>query len=138
MAPPNTRTPETVEYVLAQLADGDSLRKACANAQVPPSTFLGWVEADEQLAEQYAAARARGADLEFDRLNEAAAEMPPSNDKGQVDLGWVAWKRMQIDTMKWTLSKKRPERYGDRIDLTTGGKALGLAINIDLGKGEAA
>ena len=45
---------------------------------------------------------------------------------------------MQNDTMKWTPSKKRPERYGDRIDLTTGGKALGLAINIDLGKGEAA
>ena len=134
----NPRKPQIIEQVLSRLTDGSSLREASLEADVAPSTFLGWVEADEQLAERYARARATGADLEFDRLGEIAAEPPPLNDKGQVDSGWVQWKRMQIDTAKWTLSKKRPERYGDKLDVTSGGKAVGLAINIDLNKPEAA
>jgi hypothetical protein len=134
----NTRKPQIIEQVLGRLAEGASLRESCLEAKIAPSTYLGWVEADEALAEQYARARATGADLEFDKLGELAAEPPPLNDKGQVDSGWVQWKRMQIDTAKWTLSKKRPERYGDRIDVTSGGKAVGLAINIDLKSSEAA
>jgi hypothetical protein len=138
MAAQNPRKPQITELVLQRLTEGESLRKACIEADIAPSTFLGWVEADEQLSERYARARATGADLEFDKLEELAAEPPPLNDKGQVDSGWVQWKRMQIDTAKWTLSKKRPERYGDKLDVTSGGKAVGLAINIDLNKPEAA
>lgn len=134
----NTRKPQIIELVLQRLTEGESLRKACLEAKIAPSTFLGWVDAEDDLTERYARARATGADLEFDKLEEMAAEPPPLNDKGQVDSGWVQWKRMQIDTAKWTLSKKRPERYGDRIDVTSNGKAVGLAINIDLKSSEAA
>lgn len=123
---------EKTDIVLELLEQGESLRQAAKTAGVAASTFLGWVEASEELAERYARARARGADLEFDKLIETAAEPPPIDDKGRVDSGWVNWKRMQIDTMKWTLAKKRPERYGEKLDLNHSG-AVGLNIAINLG-----
>lgn len=122
---------DAIELVLELLQQGESLRKAAKQAKVAPSTFLLWCERDEKLAERYARARSMGADLEFDRLNDAAAELPPVNDKGQIDNGWVQWKRLQIDTMKWTLAKKRPERYGDKMEHQHTGE-VALAINIDL------
>ena len=79
----NTRKPQIIELVLQRLTEGESLRKACVEADIAPSTFLGWVDADEFLSEHYARARATGADLEFDKLGELAAEQPPVNDKGQ-------------------------------------------------------
>ena len=48
-----------------------------------------------------------------------------------VDIGWVAWKRVQIDTMKWLLSKRNPKKYGDKIGLEHSGEInVGLADRI--------
>jgi len=123
---------DKVDRVIELLEQGESLRRAASDAGVAASTFLGWCEVDEQLAERYARARARGAEVEFERLREIVEEEPPVDDKGRVDSGWVQWKRMQVDTFKWQLAKKRPERYGDKVGIEHSGN-VGLAINIDLG-----
>lgn len=122
---------KAIEAVLASLETGESLRKSAFKAAIPASTFLLWVEEDEKLSERYAQARARGVEVEFDRLQEIVEEVPPKNENGMTDTGWIAWKRLQVDTFKWQLSKKRPERYGDKIDLKHSG-AVGLNINIKL------
>jgi hypothetical protein len=122
---------QAITVVLDSLATGESLRKSATKANVPASTFLLWVEEDEKLAERYAQARARGVEVEFDRLQEIVEEVPPKNENGMTDSGWIAWKRLQVDTFKWQLSKKRPERYGDKIDLKHSG-SVGLSININL------
>lgn len=77
-------------------------------------------------------ARATGADIGFEELMEQAAEAPPCDATGKTDSGWVAWKRLQVDTAKWVLAKKRPERYGDRVEQHHTG-SVGLSIAIDLG-----
>lgn len=118
--------------VCERLADGQSLRRACREEGVKAPTFLDWVEQDEDVAERYARARATGAEVEFERLREIVEEEPPTDMQGKTDSGWVAWKRMQVDTFKWQLSKKRPERYGDRIEQHHTG-TVGLSIAIDLG-----
>lgn len=122
---------QAITTVLESLATGESLRKSAAKANIPPSTFLLWVEESEELSEQYMRARARGVEVEFDRLQEIVEEKPPQNDNGMTDTGWIAWKRLQVDTFKWQLSKKRPERYGDKIDVKHSGN-VGLNISIDL------
>lgn len=122
---------QAITTVLESLATGASLRKSAEKANIPPSTFLLWVEDSEELSEQYMRARARGVEVEFDRLQEIVEEKPPQNDNGMTDTGWIAWKRLQVDTFKWQLSKKRPERYGDKIDVKHSGN-VGLNINIDL------
>ena len=109
------------DAICARLEEGESLRSAAAIAGVAPSSFIEWVKKDEALAEQYAQARARGADAEFDALQDLADEQPPVTEKGGIDSGWVAWQRNRIDVRKWTLARKAPKKYGDKIDLNHSG-----------------
>ena len=43
--------------------------------------------------------------------------------------------RVQIDSLKWVLSKIAPKKYGDKLDVTSNGKALPTSINIVLDNG---
>lgn len=96
------------------VAEGNSLRAACESVGFSHSTFLDWCRDNEELANQYARARDNGVDAEFERLQESVEEEPAIGPSGGVDAGWVAWKRLQVDTKKWALSKKAPKKYGDK------------------------
>ena len=113
------------------VSGGESVRKACEAAGVPKTNFLRAVEENQEWQDQYARARQKGADAEFERLQDLADELPPLDAHGKTDSGWVQWNKLRIDTAKWMLSKKRPERYGDRVELEHKGQ-MGLTINIDL------
>jgi hypothetical protein len=84
-------------------------------------TFLLWCDQNQALADQYTRARSVGADIEFEGLQELADEPPEKTASGSVDAGWVAWQRNRIDVRKWSLSKKAPKKYGDKVDLTHSG-----------------
>jgi hypothetical protein len=106
---------ETADTICQMLADGMSLRKACDELSIKHPTWLLWVSESKELADQYARAREAGQNYRFERLNEKAAAEPERDDKGRIDPGWVAWKRLEIDTEKWTLSKQEPKKYGDKL-----------------------
>ena len=125
-------TAQHVDAICELLQDGESLRAACAKVGVAKSTFLKAIDGDKDWGDRYARARATGADVEFERLRDIVEEPPPIDANGKTDSGWVAWKKLQIDTFKWQLAKKRPERYGDRIEQVHSGN-VGLSISIDLG-----
>lgn len=57
---------------------------------------------------------------------------PPMTGEGKIDGAGVAHQRLRVDTRKWLLSKVLPKVYGDKLDVTSDGKAVGLAIAIDL------
>lgn len=126
------RTPEIENAILAALETGESLRKSCEIAGIGAATWLDWCAADRTLGERYAQARARGADAEFEALQQLAEEAPPVDANGRIDNAWIQWQRLRVDTRKWALSKKRPERYGDRIDHQHG-TTEPLLIQINLG-----
>ncbi len=107
------------EALLSLIAEGNSLHSACRQTEgASVGSFLRWCDADSELAERYARARCTGADVSFDKLEELQSQEPPVGPDGKVDSGWVAWRRLQVDTMKWALAKKRPQRYGDAITTT--------------------
>lgn len=58
-----------------------------------------------------------GADNDFEKLGELQDEQPPKDEAGKIDSAWVAWRRLQVDTMKWALAKKAP-KYSDRYLLS--------------------
>lgn len=111
-------TQEKAAAVCALVAEGQSLRKACEVEGIKAPTFLLWCSERELLAEQYTRARALGNDAEFEALSALQDMEPQLSPSGSVDTGWVAWKRLQIDTKKWELSKKAPKKYGDKIETT--------------------
>ena len=75
----------------------------------------------EDFATNYARAREIGDDVEFERLTDMASEEPERGKFG-VDPGWVNWQKNRIDTFKWCLARKRPKKYGEKIQQEVTGK----------------
>jgi hypothetical protein len=124
------------------LSAGESLEEACR--RVPgaphPSSVMAWVEKDPQgFGREYAHARERGYTLLGDRIERIAAEThslisvqaqdQDGNPQYEADgvtprlkqviaplsSDVIASKRLQVDTLKWKLSKMLPKVYGDKI-----------------------
>lgn len=109
---PSTFTEEACEAVMARLRSGDSLRRISRDPGMPSvDAFLGWVTV-HGLNRQYAQARDVGIDARFDDLRELAATADQDN---------AAAIRVMVDVEKWALSKLKPGKYGDRLDLNVSG-----------------
>jgi len=111
-------TPELEQEVIYQVGLGEkSLRAICRELGFSHYAFLNHVRENEQLANQYTRAKEIGDDLAFDYLRELQT-MEPERGKFGVDPGWVAWKRQQVDTLKWELSKRNPRKYGEALKVS--------------------
>lgn len=129
---PSIRTDEVVQEILARMAGGDSLRRACFEERMPaPSTFLLWVSQDKALSEQYDRVREVRADGMFEEMLDIADD--GTNDwmlrgRGENDPGWVAngeniqRSRLRVDTRKWALARMNPKKYGEKITNEVVGK----------------
>lgn len=101
------------------------------------STVLRWLRKEQAFRTQYAQAREIQADEFLEQLTEIAED--DSNDTqpgafGQVgNAAAVARAKLQIDTLKWRMSKQAPKVYGDKLDLTSGDKPLGTKTIIKIG-----
>lgn len=104
-----------IRNVLEGMHEGLSLRKSCLAAGTNTPTFLGWVNVDRELAEQYAHAREALLDKIADDTLHYADEAVGTTDNGSTDSGAVAKQRLQVDTRKWLLSKLAPKKYGDKL-----------------------
>lgn len=119
-----------VTDILATISDVGSLRKACAEHGVPKSTFLGWVAEDPDLADQYARAREAGLDAMAEEIIDISddsgldAIVDQVTKKVTVDGEAIARARLRTDNRRWLLSKCLPKKYGDKLDLTSGGDKL--------------
>lgn len=109
------------DQICSRIAEGKSLRESCGGELPAASSFLRWVAENPALAEQYTQARARGADVEFERLDELSDAEPERDDRGKVDPGWVQLQKLRIDTRKWTLARKAPKKYGEKVQTELSG-----------------
>jgi len=108
--------------------DAMSARQACMKHNVPQTTFLGWVDEDKELAENYARARDLRHDKLADEIIEVSKQTPSLLPSGGLDSVSVQKHKLIVDSLKWTLSKLAPRKYGDRIEIT-GDKENPLQIN---------
>ena len=93
----------------ARIAVGNSLRKVCEAKDMPSvSTVYEWHSKYPEFSEQYARAKEDSADSDADRIEEIAEKVLD----GEYE---PAQARTAIDAYKWTAGKKRPKRYGDKI-----------------------
>ena len=113
------------------LEDGLSLLETCRRLGIPYATVHNWAYLHPDFKEKYARAREIGDDIEFERLTELAMQEPPKAGKG-MDTAWVNWKRLQIDTAKWMLARKRPKKYGEKVQQEISGPEGGpVAIKVE-------
>lgn len=94
------------------------------------ATVFRWLDSNEAFREQYTHARVKQADFYADQIIEIADET--SNDTEITEHGekpnseWIARSRLRVDARKWVMSKLAPKKYGDKIDVTTGGESMNL------------
>lgn len=122
------------------LSSGKSLRNICKQEGMPDiSSVMLWLidGKHKEFSEQYAHARVVQAENMFDELLDISDDSQNDwetryNSEGEAykveDREVVNRSRLRVDTRKWYLSKVLPKKFGDKLDLTSDGKALPVPI----------
>lgn len=105
------------DAILTRLADGEPLTRICKEPDLPGlTTVYRWLESDDSFRDKYARAREEQADTLADEIVRIADEAPPPDgETGKIDSAWVAWQRNRVEARKWTASKLKPKKYGDKL-----------------------
>lgn len=121
MGRPSGFTEDIASTICSRLANGESLRKICADDSMPStSTVCKWLSERREFSEQYARAREVQADVLADEILEIADDGSSdtyidSDGKERTDQEVVARSRLRVDARKWYASKLAPKKYGDKI-----------------------
>jgi hypothetical protein len=95
------------------VADGESLRGVCDRLHIARRTIRAWEQRKPAFGAALAIARQHGYAVWADEILTISDEIEGCQDNAQVQAA-----RVRIDARKWLLSKLRPERYGDKVELT--------------------
>lgn len=125
---PTSYTAEIAAEVCARLADGETLRQICRSEHIPAATTVRqWVLDDrEGFSVQYARARDLCLEAWADEITEISDDgsndwIERETEAGRMTTSYngdhVQRSRLRTDSRKWLLSKLKPERYGDKLEL---------------------
>jgi len=103
-------TDELADAICLRISDGETLSAVCLDAGMPSrGTVYDWVDRHPHFATKYAHARERQAECHADEIL-AASALP-----GDATSNMINAARLRVDALKWTASKLRPARYGDKL-----------------------
>lgn len=120
-------TPELDDEICTHVACGESMRTICANEAMPSmSTVFKWLRENEEFSQHYARAKEDAADAMAEEILDIADDA--SNDwmivhKKDDSEAWqlngehVQRSRLRVDTRKFLMSKMKPKKYGDKLDV---------------------
>jgi hypothetical protein len=128
-------TPDQFEAICAQLeTSSDGVRRIVPNLfpELDVKQFYRFLEKKDENRQRYARAKEKQMELIADELIEIADNA--TNDFMTVTKGDIEYEtenkeltkrsQLRIDTRKWLLSKLLPKKYGEKIDVTSGGEKL--------------
>jgi len=122
------------------IADGQSVRAIMKDRKMfCRAEFYKMVDKDEELKDHYARAMSDRADHLFEEIltisDSQEYDVSTKEDGTEViNHNVINRNRLQVDSRKWILSKMNPKKYGDKVDVTTDGKAINI---LNLGSGAA-
>lgn len=117
---PSDYSKEIADKICEKLIEGKSLRSVCKEEEMPaPSTVFKWLREHKDFSEQYARAKQESSDA-------MAEEILDIGDEVVADKDAVAKARLQVDTRKWLMAKMKPKKYGEQIDVTSGGDKIAV------------
>lgn len=132
---PTDYTQELADAICAELAMGKSLRTVCKGEDRPHiSTIFNWFRTQPSFLEQYARAKQESSDAMADEVLDIADD--GTNDYMTITKGNLEYNvedrevtnrsKLRVETRKWLMAKMKPKKYGEKVDITTGGKPLPL------------
>lgn len=130
---PTTFTPEIAAKICEKIAEGKSLRKVCLLKGMPVmSTVFLWLRDQQGFSEQYVHAKEASADADQEMLedlgDEAIRESKLVNPKAAGAV--VSAYKLKADNVKWAMSKKKPKKYGDSLDVSGTISIIGNAVTL--------
>lgn len=133
---PTIFTGELCDRFFSRLAMGESVRTICKDEDMPSmATIFRWLREKEDFRKQYEVAKQESADALAEELLDIADNgvndwMEVNHDKDSDNAGWrvngeaIQRSRLRVDVRKWLMSKQKPKKYGEMIDITSGGEKL--------------
>ena len=91
--------------------------------EVPTYTqFMRWLDADAEIRDQYAKAKEAQCDFLADEIMEIADDSSldmafTEEGKPFIDREHINRSRLRVDTRKWILSKIKPKKYGEHLNI---------------------
>ncbi len=133
MGRPEIWSQKLADRVCEKIAQGYSMRTVCAPEDMPSiSTLFKWLREKPEFSQQYARATEERTEAMAEDILDIADD--GSNDLMTIQKGDMTYEienkevtnrsRLRVDTRKWLMAKMKPKKYGDKLDLTTDGKAL--------------
>lgn len=127
---PTTFTKELADKICEELALGYSMRTVCKKEGMPAmSSVFKWLRENKEFSEQYEKAKQESTDAMAEDLLDIADDgtndwMERETENGSytvLNTEAISRSRLRVDTRKWLMSKMKPKKYGEKLDLTTGG-----------------
>lgn len=136
---PSDYTQDIADRLCERFALGQSMRKICADEDMPGmTTVFRWLRTHDEFRKQYEVAKDEAADLMVEEINEIADNSTndylitladeisekPASEWTEDDIKVLAIKhlpehvqrsRLRVDARKWTASKLKPKKYGDKL-----------------------
>lgn len=137
---PTVYTQELADLICEQLADGQSMRAVCRKDEMPSmSTVFKWLRENEEFSQQYAKAKEESSDAMAEDLLDIAdtpvmGEIKTIKPDGTIEIKqdeMLGHRRLQVDARKWLMSKMKPKKYGDKLDMTSGGERLEVTVSAE-------
>jgi len=140
----NTYSEKLVDDICEKLANSHlSIRKCCELHGISYAAFNNWINEKKEgnkdfhpyALSQYARAKEDQIKYLADEILRLTYEMQELIRVGKTYNEFnvnaaVAALRVQIDSLKWILSKLKPKTYGDKLDVTSDGEKLNQVFKI--------
>lgn len=127
MSRPTDFTQEIADKICAELALGRSLRSICREEDTPClSTVFNWLRTQPIFLEQYARACEERTEAQQEimlEIGDDAISHAETADPKAANAVVSAYK-LKADNLKWSMSKMKPKKYGDKVDVTSGGETI--------------
>ena len=90
------------------------------------ATIFRWLRVNEEFRKNYEQAIDQRTEAQHEMLldngDEAIEEAKTSDPKASNAV--VSAYKLKADNMKWVMSRMKPKKYGDKVDITSDGKVL--------------
>ncbi len=124
---PSLYTQELSDSICALISEGKSVRTICLMEEMPSlQTIFTWLRTHKEFLEQYERAKEESTNAHLETIEDlgdeaiALSQAVDPKSSGAV----VQAVKLKSDNLKWVMSKLKPKKYGDKMDVTSDGKAI--------------
>lgn len=118
---------ELADKICELIGDGNSMRSICRMDEMPEmQTIWRWLRENKDFSERYTRAteeRTEAQNEDLLDLGDEAVRLAQNVDPKAAG-AVVQGVKLKADNLKWVMSKMKPKKYGDKVDVTSDGKAI--------------